>query len=315
MKYTVMGLNQNKLAKLGCDFIDAGILRYFIDFIKSGRMVHKVVEGNIYYWIKYDAVLEDLPLLHMKKASVQSRFYKLRDLGLLTHFPVREKGVYSYYGLSEKCKELIFEGGVEKDRDTSHDDINSYEEEDMDISHVDINPRKEDNTDIFYVNINPHKDENNPHYEEKNTHPCGLKCITNNPSTKYPSKKNKKENIPFQETVFEIIEYLNGKTGSSFRSTTKVTIRLIKARVNEGFTVEDFKTVIDNMKAKWTGTKFQQYLVPTTLFGSKFEAYLNQRKEMDVDEGLKRGNLASYHEVSREELEKKIKAMTLEGDM
>ena len=49
----------------------------------------------------------------------------------------------------------------------------------------------------------------------------------------------------------------------------------IKARLSEGFTIEDFKTVIDKKCAEWLGTDYEQYLRPQTLFGTKFESYLN----------------------------------------
>ena len=74
-----------------------------------------------------------------------------------------------------------------------------------------------------------------------------------------------------------IVEYLNEKTGKNFRYSSKKTQDLIKARLNEGFTIDDFKTVIDKKCAEWKGdSKMDQYLRPETLFGTKFEAYLNQ---------------------------------------
>lgn len=76
----------------------------------------------------------------------------------------------------------------------------------------------------------------------------------------------------------EIIRYLNEKTGKNFRHSTNATVRLIEARLNEGYTLEDFKKVIDNKTAEWKGTEQEQYLRPETLFApSHFESYLNQR--------------------------------------
>lgn len=73
----------------------------------------------------------------------------------------------------------------------------------------------------------------------------------------------------------EIIAYLNDKTGLKYKSTSKATQQHINARITEGFTVDDFKTVIDKKCAEWKGTDFEQYLRPSTLFGTKFESYLN----------------------------------------
>lgn len=84
----------------------------------------------------------------------------------------------------------------------------------------------------------------------------------------------KQDNTP--KEVYEIIDYLNLKTGKSYKHTTKKTQSLIKARLNEHFTVDDFKKVIDNMCAKWIGTKWEEFLRPNTLFAGKFDDYLNQ---------------------------------------
>lgn len=85
--------------------------------------------------------------------------------------------------------------------------------------------------------------------------------------------KQKSQKIPYEK----IIDYLNRKTNSHYRPTSKATRRLIKARYNEGFTDIDFKTVIDKKCAEWLQDgNMAQYLRPETLFGTKFEAYLNQ---------------------------------------
>lgn len=75
----------------------------------------------------------------------------------------------------------------------------------------------------------------------------------------------------------EVVSYLNEKAGTNYRSSTPKTQSLIRARVSEGFTVEDFKVVIDKKCTEWTGTDMEKYLRPETLFGSKFESYLNAK--------------------------------------
>lgn len=77
--------------------------------------------------------------------------------------------------------------------------------------------------------------------------------------------------------IKEIIDYLNEKAGTQYKATTAKTVECITARLKEGFTLEDFKTVIDKKTAEWKGTDFEQYLRPTTLFGTKFEGYLNAK--------------------------------------
>lgn len=90
-------------------------------------------------------------------------------------------------------------------------------------------------------------------------------------------ESNIDNNIDNNKDIYiSIVEYLNKKAGTDYRYTTKKTQALIKARLKEKFTKEDFYTVIDNMCSKWlTDEKMKQYLRPETLFGTKFEGYLN----------------------------------------
>ncbi|MFT9003764.1 MAG: conserved phage C-terminal domain-containing protein [Liquorilactobacillus hordei] len=81
--------------------------------------------------------------------------------------------------------------------------------------------------------------------------------------------------LPYQE----IVDYLNEKAGTSYRAATKKTQALIKARFNEKFNLDDFRRVIDNKVAEWKNdTAMNKFLRPETLFGTKFEGYLNQEK-------------------------------------
>jgi uncharacterized phage protein (TIGR02220 family) len=79
--------------------------------------------------------------------------------------------------------------------------------------------------------------------------------------------------IPYEE----IINYLNQKAGTHYKHSTKKTKTCIHARLQEGFTIDDFKTVIDKKCAEWIGTEWEKFLRPETLFGTKFESYLNAK--------------------------------------
>lgn len=85
-------------------------------------------------------------------------------------------------------------------------------------------------------------------------------------------KNEKKNNIYSQ-----IIKYLNVKTSKNYKPATKKTVNLIEARLKEGFLEDDFKKVIDIKCAEWLGSDMEKYLRPETLFGNKFEGYLNQK--------------------------------------
>jgi len=78
--------------------------------------------------------------------------------------------------------------------------------------------------------------------------------------------------------VEEIINYLNEKTNKAYRKDSDKTKRFIEARLNEKFTLDDFKKVIDIKCGQWLkDAKMSAYLRPETLFGTKFESYLNEK--------------------------------------
>lgn len=83
-----------------------------------------------------------------------------------------------------------------------------------------------------------------------------------------------------EEKIYSrVIDYLNQRSGKDFQSRCKGTQRHIDARVKEGFKFEDFTSVIDFKIAQWSSDpKMSEYLRPETLFGTKFESYLQQSK-------------------------------------
>jgi len=116
--------------------------------------------------------------------------------------------------------------------------------------------------------------------------------LSGNPTV---NPETQESEIPFKL----IVDLLNKVTGKSFRHTSAATQRLIKARWNDGFRFEDFKTVILTKTNQWLkDDKMNKYLQPTTLFGTKFEGYLNEgagvlkRAEHQISGGggLKRKN-------------------------
>lgn len=77
----------------------------------------------------------------------------------------------------------------------------------------------------------------------------------------------------------EIINYLNEKAGTNYRASSKATQSHINARLREKYTIEDFKKVIDIKVSKWKDdVKMCEFLRPETLFGNKFESYLNEKQ-------------------------------------
>lgn len=105
------------------------------------------------------------------------------------------------------------------------------------------------------------------------------------------------------ETTKKAIDYLNEIANTNFRTSSKMTKGKIQARLNEGYRLNDFTVVIEKKAKEWIGTEFEKYLCPETLFGNKFEKYLNQKvvepkaketkrdKTMDVLRGVYDGSI------------------------
>jgi len=89
-----------------------------------------------------------------------------------------------------------------------------------------------------------------------------------------------------KEDIIEIVNFLNETTGQKYKANTKKTASLISSKLSAGFTVEDFKKAITNKYSEWKGTKYEQYLRPVTLFGEKFEGYVNQKAVQSEGERL-----------------------------
>lgn len=147
--------------------------------------------------------------------------------------------------------------------------------------------------DIFEVPIQEHK--------KQGVENLGLEFLgVENIGQLNTNKSNTKElntNEYIYNIVEEIVKYLNGRAGTKYNPKTKQTVQHIRARLSEGYTVDDFKTVIDKKCDEWLGTEWEGYLRPNTLFAGKFESYLNAparkgaksngyRLERDYDEGF-----------------------------
>ena len=92
------------------------------------------------------------------------------------------------------------------------------------------------------------------------------------------TNKDNKENKEINNILSDIVDYLNLKCGTNYKASSDKTKRCINARLNEGFKLDDFKTVIDKKCASWLhNERMVQYLRPETLFGTKFESYLNEK--------------------------------------
>jgi uncharacterized phage protein (TIGR02220 family) len=126
------------------------------------------------------------------------------------------------------------------------------------------------------VKYNDYQDTN-----KQNNKRVTIKQQTSNKQVTTNNKDNKlnKDNKVIKDTLppyQQIVTYLNQKIGTSYKSTSQKTQGFIKARFNNGFTLENFYKVIDIKYNEWFKTDMAKFLRPETLFGNKFEGYLNQ---------------------------------------
>ena len=152
--------------------------------------------------------------------------------------------------------------------------------------------------------VKPLIDKNNRNYEngkKGGRHETDYKPTTNRPATerepivtdqepnrnpnvkgemlKEKEEKNLLADEPPRYPYRAVVEHLNEKAGTRYKYTSKDTRAHIRARLDQGFSLEDFHTVIDKKTEEWRGTEFEKFLRPSTLFGPKFESYLNQQIE------------------------------------
>lgn len=156
-------------------------------------------------------------------------------------------------------------------------------------------------TILNWCNYQKH-DQQNDHPVD-NGRPASDQPVTTNKNVRMKEVKKKDSNIVVQPNAKpeiddlskypykEIVTYLNTKAGTGFKDSSKDTRKHIKARIDDGFTLENFKTVIDKKVAEWRNNpEMSNYLRPYTLFGTKFEAYLNQKNSSKQPEKNKFNN-------------------------
>ncbi len=103
MKYTVGGLQQDRIVAMGFDTADVEILRWVIDFYQTQKMCHKIINFRIYFWVAYQKVIDELPVLKIKnKRVIARRFDNYVKKGLMNKTVVKGDDLYLHTG--KQCK-------------------------------------------------------------------------------------------------------------------------------------------------------------------------------------------------------------------
>lgn len=107
MKFTHLGFSQRVATDIGLDDKDLAILRWFVDFKDSNKIKKKLFDGEIFYWVKYEAVIEEYPIFKFKKDTVYRRLKAMSDKNILKHRTLKQGGVWSFYTIGDRYIELI----------------------------------------------------------------------------------------------------------------------------------------------------------------------------------------------------------------
>ncbi|UVM80049.1 MAG: hypothetical protein [Namikivirus ohi] len=251
MKYTLEGFSQeaalsmqatitegDRTKTIKLDLIDLSIIRWIVDFYPNMKKV--LIEGTEYVWLDYSTFVEDMPLLALSNQSLYKRCMKMVRLGVLKHKTVRSKGTFSYYAFGPEYSRLV--GGHNKGAQAPV-------------------TTQTPSQDVW-------GDTTNATQEQFQTPADEPQPLLNEPQAPTQPKG--------PDPTEEIVDHLNQRAGTHYKATTANTRKLIKARLKEGFTVNEFKLVIDKKCADWLNNRdMARYLRPETLFGPKFENYLN----------------------------------------
>ena len=281
MRIEVLGFKQEELMKQGVSLDEALILRDIEDIINSGKTATYFCEedGKMYHWIFYNKVLDDIPILNISKERLariiihnlcekpedfdekfescsertQKDMRQRKYLGLLKSKVVKNtaEGTRSYFTFTDKFYEMREEIFSEEGMTNTSEGCDE---------NVEWARRKR----LVRQNENVGRGSDVNVFSDK-TKTCSR------------TRRKRRNKDIYINIYIDIVEYLNKKANKNYKHNSDKTRRFIDARLNEGFTLEDFKKVIDNKCRSWLNDeRMNQYLRPETLFGTKFEAYLNE---------------------------------------
>lgn len=109
MKYEVLGFYQQRAVELGLCSDDLLVLRWFVDFAGTNKMQSMIIDNQIYYWVNYSTVLEELPILKISKQTLYKKhFTNLCNANVLIHKQVKEGGNFSYYCYGINYDTLVY---------------------------------------------------------------------------------------------------------------------------------------------------------------------------------------------------------------
>lgn len=248
MKYTHLGFSQKIAIDMGLDDKDLAILRWFIDFKDSKKIAKRIFDNEVFYWVKYDAIIEEYPIFKFKKDTVYRRLKAMVNAGILKHRTLKQGGVWSYYALGEKYIELL-----------SDKEINEVENEDIKVEEI-----KEKEVG-FKSEPFGNESEGNGFKSESN----GLKPGTKNPSTISIYYNNYSAN-----DAQDIWDRYPNKKGKA------IALKKIPKLLQQ-YGKDHLVRCVDRYAKETKGIEKQFILNGSTFFNGRYEDYLDCNSEPD----------------------------------
>ena len=210
--------------------------------------------------------LSERELRGASRRLVEAGFIKVEKKGLpaRNHYTVNVDALVEFF--SEDVESCDLDSGGD---DYSCDDKSSRNDSDQSLQNA---------ATIGHETLAHNKNDSNNETIRTNKHIVRKGASAQRPAPSRPW--NEEEG----NKVAEVVQALNEETGSHYRPTSKATMRHILARLREGFTVDDCKEAIRKKSEEWGGTDMAKYLRPETLFGPKFEGYLNAPEDPKAKE-------------------------------
>ena len=252
MRYTVMGFLQKGACELGLSMGDLAILRWFTDFKNSGKMITKTLKGDKYYWVSYEAITDEFPILNVKKDAIYRRLRRLCDAEILKKTTVYNSGTYSYFALGKNYSKLInlsYKNYPTYNKNMSYfDDDSIYSMNNIKLCNcINADDFEDDNfpydhsenwdDNDFLCNENSiSSDFDDLKLSENRVHSCANPVdLKPNPSVQKPNVPDQKPNIPVQKPDQKInllnkstISDIRAKKGNPSKSLSDLLLSLIR---------------------------------------------------------------------------------------
>ena len=323
------------------DLKDAVILNFIKDFSHSSYAQTKLYKGKVYYWVSYALVIKNLPLLKIKTHdAIYRRFLKLAKANIIKFHPNNQKNKQTFFCFGNNYDLCIgMNKGISADgkSDTVRMESRTSADGKSDIVRMEsrtqygskVGRSTDEKSEYYTISNNNYNNTTINNTKSKNKKSGGgiskedisdfekLEAEKNAapPVAAAPPKNDPRlVTVEKDNTAREILAHLNEITTSNYRPTRNSLVDIL-ARLGEGFTKEDCQRVIEVKAHQWMKTNREQWLRPATLFGEKFEGYLNLAEKAAINPKILTTNKSNRHEpiISKEAISNVVENFDFEN--